>query len=176
MILGRVTDLDTTFHFSDSCSTSEASHTHLILMCLPLVLFYSAATKSLDTEMAPKVGMLVASNLQFCAESISDSHNDLFTGAEPRLADLRGSFSVWQGSDVILHPCDSPMFGTSRSLEVQISDDRTNRSSEAPSKRRRRHHHFRDGRRKAQNEQFQLLLSLSPIMEYWLRMSNSSCY
>ena len=66
--------------------------------------------------------------------------------------------------------------------------------SEAPSKCRRCHHQFRDGRGKAwrtipaviklksnhgilaQIEQFQLLLSWSPIMEYWLSTSNSGCY
>ncbi len=93
MILGRVTDLVKIFHFSDTLVQLRRLHTRFRCV-LPLTLFYSEATKSLDTEMAPKVGMLVASNLQFCAESISDSHNDLFTGAEPRLADLRGSFSV----------------------------------------------------------------------------------
>jgi hypothetical protein len=98
----RVTDLVRIFHFSDTLVQLRRLHTRFRCV-LPLILFYSAATKSLYTEMAPKVGMLVSSNSQFCAESISDCHNDLFTGAAPRilhyvgiimLADLRRPF-LW---------------------------------------------------------------------------------
>jgi hypothetical protein len=66
--------------------------THLISMCLHFALFYSAATQSLDTEVAPSMGVIdKVPLLNPVAESISDCHNDLFTGAESR--------KCWQISD-----------------------------------------------------------------------------
>jgi hypothetical protein len=56
------------------------------------LFFYSAATQSLDTEVAPSVGVIdKVPLLDPVADSISDCHNDLFTGAEPRIC--------WQISD-----------------------------------------------------------------------------
>jgi hypothetical protein len=60
-------------------------------MCLHFALFYSAA-QSLDGEVAPSMGVIdKVPLLSPVAESISDYHNDLFAGAEPRIC--------WQISD-----------------------------------------------------------------------------
>jgi hypothetical protein len=58
----------------------------MISMCIHFALFYSAAAQSLYTEVAPSMGVIdKVPLLNPVAESISDCHNDLFTGAEPRI-------------------------------------------------------------------------------------------
>jgi hypothetical protein len=78
-----------------SCLVHIRGFTHLISMCLPLALFYSAATQSFDTEVAPSMGVIdQVPLLDPVAESINDCHNNWFTGAEPRIC--------WQISDADL--------------------------------------------------------------------------
>jgi hypothetical protein len=58
-----------------SCLVHIRGFTHLISMCLPLALFYSAATQSFDTEVAPSMGVInQVPLLDPVAESINDWH------------------------------------------------------------------------------------------------------
>jgi hypothetical protein len=83
----------------------------------------------------------------------------------------------WQGTE-LRHSCDTPKINRYRPeswsvFEAQISDDRADRSLEAPLKYSRRHHQFRDGRRKARNEHVNTLKSVHGVRISPIRVQDS---
>jgi hypothetical protein len=114
--------------------------------------YYSAAKQSLDTEVAPSVGVLVSYNSQFCADSKCRLSQllleqtarysisfELLSG--PSMIDTPKPLRWWQGSELI-RPRDTPTIGTDQNLKRRWSadsDEWADRSLEAQLKCRRRH-------------------------------------